>query len=100
MGPSESLRRTLHPRTWVSGASAQSAALLGEIRIARTEVARGGTGSPRDLRFKGKFYNFDLMTPFFNPGPIAHPTVPVFVAGVNRYMCRMAGEVCDGLHVH
>ena len=40
------------------------------------------------------------MTPFFNPGPIAHPTVPVFVAGVNRYMCRMAGEVCDGLHVH
>ena len=52
------------------------------------------------LRFKGKFYNFDLMTPFFNPGPIAHPTVPVFVAGVNRYMYRMAGEVCDGLHVH
>jgi probable F420-dependent oxidoreductase len=52
------------------------------------------------LRFKGEFYNFDLMTPFFNPGPIAHPKIPVFVAGVNRYMCRMAGEVCDGLHVH
>jgi probable F420-dependent oxidoreductase len=52
------------------------------------------------LRFKGQFYNFDLMTPFFNPGPIAHPIIPVFVAGVNRYMCRMAGEVCDGLHVH
>jgi probable F420-dependent oxidoreductase len=52
------------------------------------------------LRFKGQFYNFDLMTPFFNPGPIAHPKIPVFVAGVNRYMCRMAGEVCDGLHVH
>lgn len=55
-------------------------------------------GAP--LRFKGQFYNFDLMTPFFNPGPIAHPKIPVFVAGVNRYMCRMAGEVCDGLHVH
>jgi probable F420-dependent oxidoreductase len=55
-------------------------------------------GTP--LRFKGNFYNFDLMTPFFNPGPIAHPKIPVFVAGVNRYMCRMAGEVCDGLHVH
>jgi len=55
-------------------------------------------GTP--LRFKGQFYNFDLMTPFFNPGPIAHPKIPVFVAGVNRYMCRMAGEVCDGLHVH
>ena len=52
------------------------------------------------LRFQGEFYNFDLMTPFFNPGPIAHPKIPVFIAGVNRYMCRMAGEVCDGLHVH
>ena len=40
------------------------------------------------------------MTPFFNPGPIQHPNLPVYVAGVNAYMCRMAGEVCDGLHVH
>ena len=55
-------------------------------------------GTP--LRFKGQFYNFDLMTPFFNPGPIDHPRIPIFIAGVNRYMCRMAGEVCDGLHVH
>jgi len=55
-------------------------------------------GTP--LKFKGEFYNFDLMTPFFNPGPIAHPKIPIFIAGVNRYMCRMAGEVCDGLHVH
>ena len=55
-------------------------------------------GTP--LRFKGEFYNFDLMTPFFNPGPIEHPKIPVFIAGVNRYMCRVAGEVCDGLHVH
>ncbi|MGH7279039.1 MAG: TIGR03617 family F420-dependent LLM class oxidoreductase [Candidatus Rokuibacteriota bacterium] len=52
------------------------------------------------LDFKGEFYRFTLMTPFFNPGPIDHPTIPVYVAGVNAYMCRVAGEVCDGLHVH
>lgn len=52
------------------------------------------------LQFTGEFYKFDLMTPFFDPGPIAHPKIPVYIAGVNRYMCRMAGEVCDGLHVH
>jgi probable F420-dependent oxidoreductase len=52
------------------------------------------------LRFNGEFYNFDLMTPFFDPGPIEHPEIPVYIAGVNRYMCRMAGEVCNGLHVH
>jgi len=55
-------------------------------------------GTP--LRFQGEFYHFDLMTPFFNPGPITHPEIPIFIAGVNQYMCRMAGEVCDGLHVH
>ena len=52
------------------------------------------------LDFKGQFYRFDLMTPFFNPGPIKHPKIPVYIAGVNEYMCRIAGEVCEGLHVH
>jgi probable F420-dependent oxidoreductase len=52
------------------------------------------------LNFKGQFYRFDLMTPFFNPGPIEQPRVPVYVAAVNQAMCRVAGEVCDGLHVH
>ena len=55
-------------------------------------------GTP--LKFEGEFYNFSLMTPFFNPGPIADPKIPIYIAGVNAYMCRMAGEVCDGLHVH
>jgi probable F420-dependent oxidoreductase len=52
------------------------------------------------LNFKGQFYRFDLMTPFFDPGPIEHPKVPVYIAGVNQHMCRVAGEVCEGLHVH
>jgi probable F420-dependent oxidoreductase len=55
-------------------------------------------GAP--LKFQGEFYQFSLMTPFFNPGQIAHPNVPVWIAGVNQMMCRVAGEVCDGLHVH
>lgn len=52
------------------------------------------------LNFRGQFYRFDLMTPFFNPGPIAHPKIPVYVAGVNAAMCRVAGEVGEGLSVH
>ena len=50
--------------------------------------------------FKGKFYNFTLMTPFFNPGPLQYPRPPVYIAGVNEYMCRLAGELCDGFHIH
>src|SRR5438094_9020873 len=52
------------------------------------------------LNFAGQFYRFHLMTPFFDPGPIEHPKIPIYIAGVNRLMCRIAGEVCDGLHVH
>jgi probable F420-dependent oxidoreductase len=40
------------------------------------------------------------MTPFFNPGPIDCPEIPVYIAGVNEYLCRVAGEVCQGFHVH
>ena len=50
--------------------------------------------------FEGKFYNFTLMTPFFNPGPLQYPRPPIYIAGVNEYMCRLAGELCDGFHIH
>ena len=51
-------------------------------------------------RFEGEHYRFTLMTPFFSPGPIAHPNIPIWIAGVNTYMCELAGEICDGFHVH
>jgi probable F420-dependent oxidoreductase len=52
------------------------------------------------LNFKGQFYSFTLMPPAFSPGPIAHPHLPIYIAGVNPYICRLAGELCDGFHVH
>ena len=56
------------------------------------------TGEP--LQFEGQFYRHTLMTPFFNPGPIEYPDVPIYVAGVNTGLARLAGEICDGFHVH
>lgn len=56
--------------------------------------------SDAPLKFEGRFYTHTLMTPFFNPGPIPRPHVPVWIAAVNPYLCRVAGEVADGLHVH
>ena len=52
------------------------------------------------LQFQSRHYTHTLMTPFFDPGPIEHPQVPIFVGGVNPYMCRLAGEVADGLLMH
>src|SRR5215217_8912738 len=52
------------------------------------------------LSFEGEFYRHTLMTPFFNPGPIEHPEIPIYIAGVNTGLAALAGEVCDGFHVH
>ena len=52
------------------------------------------------INFRGEFYKLTLMTPFFNPGPIEHPDIPIYIAGVNEYLCRVAGELCQGFHVH
>ena len=52
------------------------------------------------LAYQGQFYQHTLMTPFFNPGPIAHPDIPIYIAGVNEGLARLAGELCEGFHVH
>jgi probable F420-dependent oxidoreductase len=52
------------------------------------------------LNFRGDYYKLTLMSPFFNPGPIDHPTIPIFIAGVNTGLARLAGETADGFHVH
>ena len=52
------------------------------------------------LDYKGEFYQHTLLTPFFNPGPIEHPEIPIYVAGVNTRLARLAGELCDGFHIH
>jgi len=50
--------------------------------------------------FEGRDYRFTLMSPFFNPGPIEHPRIPIHLAAVNPYMARLAGELCEGLRLH
>ncbi len=52
------------------------------------------------LNFRGEYYKLTLMSPFFNPGPIEHPNIPIYVAGVNEGLARLAGELCEGFHVH
>lgn len=55
-------------------------------------------GGPLD--FAGEYFKLQLMTPFFNPGPIDHPHIPIYIAAVNKGMLRLAGELCDGVHIH
>ncbi len=52
------------------------------------------------LNFRGEHYKLTLMSPFFNPGPIEYPHIPVYIAGVNQGLAKLAGELCEGFHVH
>jgi probable F420-dependent oxidoreductase len=52
------------------------------------------------VNFRGEHYAVTLMTPFFAPGPIDHPRIPIYIAAVNAYNLRLAGELCDGVHLH
>ncbi len=52
------------------------------------------------LNYRGEYYKHTLLTPFFQPAPIKYPDIPLYIAGVNEHLCRLAGELCAGFHVH
>src|SRR5262249_53518570 len=49
---------------------------------------------------RGEHYTITLTPPFFAPGPIEHPRIPIYIAAVNAYNLRLAGELCAGVHLH
>ncbi len=63
------------------------------------------------LNFRGEYYKITLMSPFFNPGPLTSPParllkerganlIPIYIAGVNTGLARLAGEMCEGFLAH
>lgn len=68
------------------------------IQVLRAIWDHWQNGTP--LRISGEIYNIDLMVPLFHPGPIEFPRIPVHIAAVNRIMCRVAGELADGIRPH
>jgi probable F420-dependent oxidoreductase len=81
-----------------------------QIQVIRTfwDCWQNGT----KLSFNGEYYKIRLMSPFFNPGPLPPSVpparggeakgglIPIYIAGVNTGLARLAGEVCDGFHAH
>jgi probable F420-dependent oxidoreductase len=52
------------------------------------------------LDFQGAHYRLSLMVPLFAPAPLENAPIAVELAAVNPYMCRVAGEVADGIRAH
>ena len=80
-----------------------------QIQVIRTfwDCWQNGTR----LNFRGEYYKVTLMSPFFNPGPLPSRlspirggegggVIPIYIAGVNTGLAKLAGGLCDGFHVH
>ncbi|KAA3646263.1 MAG: TIGR03617 family F420-dependent LLM class oxidoreductase [Chloroflexi bacterium] len=52
------------------------------------------------LNQRGQYYKLTLSSPFFTPARIEHPEIPIYIAGVNTGLARLAGETANGFHVH
>src|SRR5207247_1775850 len=52
--------------------------------------------------FQCKHYPFTLISPSFSPrpNPPQAENVPIYISAVNRYNCRLVGELCDGIRMH
>ncbi len=62
------------------------------------------------LNYRGEYYKITLMSPFFAPSPLSLPPldsasatlglIPIYIAGVNTGLAKLAGELCEGFHAH
>ena len=52
------------------------------------------------LKFEGRHYQLTKLQPFFNPGPIDHPEIPILCGAVGPAMTKMVGRIADGMITH
>ncbi|HEY5731321.1 MAG TPA: TIGR03617 family F420-dependent LLM class oxidoreductase, partial [Anaerolineales bacterium] len=62
------------------------------------------------LNYRGEYYKITLMSPFFQPPPLppspngrgagGEGIIPIYIAGVNTGLAKLAGETCQGFHAH
>ena len=98
LGLGTQVRAHVERRFGMTGSGRPVAQLREYVTVLRAAWDAWQRGSRPAVR--GEFYRFTLMTPAFDPGPIEHPAIPIYLAGVGAGMVRLAGEVADGLIVH
>ena len=52
------------------------------------------------LNHSGPYYNLSLLPAQWSPPRHDFEDIKIDISAVGPYMCRVAGELCDGLHVH
>lgn len=84
--------------SWHSVEYGKPAPHLKEFVLAVREImSKAHKGEP--IRFEGEYYNLDIKG-WFRPHPPVRERLPIYTAGIQQGMCRMAGDVADGLLGH
>jgi probable F420-dependent oxidoreductase len=84
--------------TWHNAEYGKPAPHLREtIEATRLIMRQAGAGEP--IRYQGSYYDIDVRG-WIRPHPAPRESVPIYAAGVQGGMCRMAGDVADGLIGH
>ncbi len=52
------------------------------------------------LHHEGPYYNLSLLPAQWSPSRHEYEDIKVDISAVGPYMCQVAGELCDGVHVH
>lgn len=52
------------------------------------------------LAHEGTYYNLSLLPAQWSPPRHDFEDIKIDISAVGPYMCRVAGELCDGVHVH
>lgn len=52
------------------------------------------------LSYEGEYINLTLLNGQWSAGRIDYPDIPLYISAVGPYMLKLAGELCDGVHVH
>jgi probable F420-dependent oxidoreductase len=69
---------------------------VGAVRAAFASFASGEAPA-----YESPHYRLTRMQPYFNPGPDPSTTAPpIYLGGVQRRACELAGEVADGFVSH
>jgi len=84
--------------TWHNAEYGKPAPHLREaIEATRLIMQQAGRGEP--IRYEGSYYDIDIRG-WVRPHHAPRESVPIYTAGVQGGMCRMAGDVADGLIGH
>ncbi len=63
-------------------------------------AAWNGFHTGDSLEYRGEYYRLAPVEPYCSPAPMPRAEIPIYIAGVNTGLARLAGECCAGFHVH